>query len=267
MSMNVKELAEMLQPVIDAGQLSMLYLIFLVYVAGIALGVAVLFLLKAIGVYRIASRMQIRGAALAFLPGFSGYAFGAVADGLKKRKPTNYSVHMLMLGLFSFAATVVYYVCLGGRFVWLYEMLESGTYSDLEKLLVSVFEVTTTDTVFYIAYYVQYVVGMILSVVTFFAFVRILLLFRSKKMPLMLFLYLMIPEVVAIYCFAVRNKRIYTKLPTFGRPDASATSPFRQEEKHEEDKPDDDNDDHNHSDHHDDNNDNDNGKDDGEMSL
>ena len=257
----------MLQPVIDAGQLSMLYLIFLVYVAGIVIGVTVLFLLKAIGVYRIASRMQIKGAALAFLPGFSGYAFGAVADGLKKRKPTNYSVHMLMLGLFSFAATVVYYVCLGGRFVWLYEMLESGTYSDLEKLLVSVFEVTTTDTVFYIAYYVQYVVGMILSVVTFFAFVRILLLFRSKKMPLMLFLYLMIPEVVAIYCFAVRNKRIYTKLPTFGRPDASAMPSFTQEEKPEEDKPTD-NDYNNDDDNNIDNNDNnDNGKDDGETSL
>jgi hypothetical protein len=59
---------------------------------------------------------------------------------------------------------------------------------------------------------------MILSVATFFAFIRILMLFRSKRMPILLFLSLMIPEVVNIYCFAVRNKRIYTKLPVFGMP-------------------------------------------------
>ena len=234
MSMNVKELAEMLQPVIDEGQLSMLYMMFFVYVAGLALGVTVLFLLKAIGVYHIASRMKIKGAALAFLPGFSGYAFGAVADGLKKRKPSNYSIHMLMLGLFYFLALLVYYICLGGRFIWLYEMLESGGYTDLERLLNAVFEVTTEDTVFYLAYYVQYVVGMILSVVIFLAFIRILMLFRSRRMPLLLFLSLMIPEVVNIYCFAVRNKRIYTKLPVFGMPrqnaEAAEPSPFEEED-------------------------------------
>ena len=215
---NLQEIAKLLDEAVAAGRLSYLKeMLFLTAIFTVAV-MAVFFLLEAIGLYKINRRLGTRCAGLAFIPGFSGYALGAAADGLKKRKPSNYSVHMLMVKLFYTVAAVVYYVYVIGRVEWFFGALESGHPMDTFSLLRLVESYKGADRLFLISYYVVYFVGYAVTFVSLLCYARILQLFRTRGALFFLIASVTVPQVMSVYLFVMRNKELHTKPPVFRFP-------------------------------------------------
>ncbi|MBO5271112.1 MAG: hypothetical protein J6B77_10020, partial [Clostridia bacterium] len=210
--------AEMIDEIIAQGARET-FAQFVVLLLGCALVIsAVFFILRAVGLYRINRRLGNKGAALAFVPGLSGYAFGAAADGLRKRKPSNYCIHMLMVGLLYIASTAVFYYHVIGRFLLLYETLRTGTDVSTLTLLEETMMVSRGDTAFYLSYQISRLAGYVFTFVTMLGYLRILQLFRSRGAFFLFFSSLFIPEVMSIHLFVARNAELYPNPPVFHIP-------------------------------------------------
>lgn len=232
----LKVIAELVDEAIANGTLTSLIQSFLMAMGLAVAAMAVFFILQAIGLYTINRRLGNKGAALAFIPGFSGYALGACADGLKKRKPSNYCIHMLMLELFYVIASVVYYVYVAGRFLWLYGALVNGHPLDTLSLLEITWSFEGADTLFLISYGAVYFLSYVVSFVSLLCYMRILQLFRSRSGFFLLLASIFVPQVMSIYLFSVRHKELYPKVPVFHMPgmenesDISEDDPYSQSE-------------------------------------
>ena len=229
MSQDLKEIASFLDEIVAAGELSLLVesLAFSVLFSGAVL--AVFFLLRAIGLYRINRRLGKPGAALAFIPGLSGYALGSAADALQLGKQTNLCIHMLMVELFSLIANGVYYYKTFGRFLLLYESLRVGGAGDTLALLEQTMTVDVSDPVFMIAYYATNVLNYAVIFVSFLCYRRILRLHRAGGAFILLMISMFVPQVMSVYLFASRNRAIYRK-PVFAFESFHENPPFRPEE-------------------------------------
>ncbi|MBR2907638.1 MAG: hypothetical protein IKC26_06280 [Clostridia bacterium] len=214
---DIQSLAELIDAYLEMGSPEMLkYAFFFSLLGGLAVS-AVFFFLRAIGLYRLNKRLGNKGALLAFVPGLSGYALGAAADGLKKRKPSNYCIHMLMLGLFRFILNAVSWIYLGGRFIFLYEKLLAGGEIDTVALLTRVFTVDRGDQPLYLATLALSIVDYVVVFVSLLCYLRILQLYRRGGFLVILGTILM-PQVIDVYLFAVRNSPIYVNPPVFHMP-------------------------------------------------
>lgn len=215
---DVKELADLIDEVIKAGQLGYMRETFFVIAAVSLLFYAVFFLLEAIGIYTINRRLGNKGAGLAFLPGIGGYALGTAADSLKKRKPSNYCIHMMMLKSFHLLVNVVYAVKAAQYLNMLYEALMSNSGADTMTVLEGVLAKGNADSVYVIAYNLSTWVGYAVTFVSLLCYARILQLFRSHNGFFLLFATIFIPQVMSVYLFAKRHADLYTKLPVFRMP-------------------------------------------------
>ncbi len=217
-SENLKEIAALLDEAVAEGQLGYLKEMFLLTALFTLAAMAVFFILQAIGLYTINKRLGNKGAGLAFLPGFSGYALGAAADGLKKRKPSNYAVHMLMFELFYTVSTVVYYVYFVGRLIWFFEALENGHPMDTLSLLKVVESHEGADDLFLVSYSAVYFLNYAVSFVSLLCYARILQLFRSRGAFFLLIASVTVPQVMSVYLFVMRRKELYPNPPVFRFP-------------------------------------------------
>ena len=215
---DVKELAALIDQIIEAGQLEMIRETFLTVAVVAILFYAVFFLLEAIGIYTINKRLGNKAAGLAFLPGVCGYALGTAADSLKKRKPSNYCIHMLMLKCFALLVTAVYAVKSLQHINTLYEALMNANGADTVKVLESVLAQGNADNVYVIAYNLSTWIGYAVTFVSLLCYARILQLFRSHNGFFLLFATIFIPQVMSVYLFAKRHADLYTKLPVFRMP-------------------------------------------------
>lgn len=217
---DIESLAELIDWCMEAGNPALLKYTFL-FSLGISLAiVAVFFLLRAVGLYRLNRRLGNKYACLAFVPGLSGYALGAAADGLKKRKPSNYCIHMLMLGLFHFALNVVSYIYVGGRILFLYEKLTAGGEIDTVQLLTRVFTVDQGDQPLYLVTLALSIVDYVVVFVSLLCYMRILQLYRRGGF-FVLFCTILVPQVMDVYLFAMRKHPIYEHPPVFRMPDGT----------------------------------------------
>ena len=226
-----KELIETFAQAIDAyrnaGQIELLKYALLVALIPSALVTLVFFLLRAVGLYRLNTRLGNKGAFLAFIPGLSGYAFGAAADGLKKRKPSNYQIHMLMLGLFHFVLNVIIIIYTIGRGLFLIEALEAGGEIDTLALLERAFTVgraDPNDRVLYLSYVAFQILAYVVEFVSILCYMRIIQLYRRGGL-LILFAAIFFPPAMDIYLFVMRNKPIHQYLPVFRMPDGTVYNP------------------------------------------
>lgn len=214
---DIKSLTELINAYMELGEPEMLKYAFLVSIVISLSVIAVFFILRGIGLYRLNTRLGNRCAFLAFVPGLSGYALGAAADGLKKRKPSNYQIHMLMLGLFQFVLNAVYYIYFGGRMVYLYEKLTAGGEVDVEALLTRVFTVERGNHPLYIAMVALSLLEYVVLFVSLLCYMRILQLYRRGGF-FILMLSLFVPQVMDVYLFAMRNSPIHEHPPVFQMP-------------------------------------------------
>lgn len=212
-SYDYEELAKNIDLVVEQGGMGFLTQIVLSLFA-ISFGlIAILFFLRAFAVARINRRLGNRGIALlAFIPGLSGYALGTVADALKRRKPSNYCIHQLMLRTFHLGVSVVYYALNAQRLLDFRAALESGA-GDTLSLLEQFMEITPADHTIYLVYMLFSILGLLVSLVDLLCYSRILTLFRSRHALLLLMLSIFIPESMTLYLLAARNKRIYMQPP------------------------------------------------------
>jgi hypothetical protein len=215
---DVKELAALIDQIIEAGQLEMIRETFFTVAVVAILFYAVFFLLEAIGIYTINKRLGNKAAGLAFLPGVCGYALGTAADSLKKRKPSNYCIHMLMLKCFALLVTAVYAAKSLQHMNTLYEALLNANGTETVKVLESVLAQGNTDNVYVIAYNLSNWIGFAVTFVSLLCYARILQLFRSHNGFFLLFATIFIPQVMSVYLFAKRHADLYTSLPVFRMP-------------------------------------------------
>lgn len=211
----------------EAGQIELLKYALLVALIPSAVVALVFFLLRAVGLYRLNIRLGNKGAFLAFVPGLSGYALGAAADGLKKRKPSNYQIHMLMLGLFRFVLNALVIVHMIGRGLFLIETLEAGGELDTLALLERTFTVGRTDPndrVLYLSYIALQILSYVVEFVSILCYMRIIQLYRKGGFLLLLGAIFFSP-VMDIYLFAMRNRPIHQYLPIFRMPDGTVYNP------------------------------------------
>ena len=211
----------------EAGQIELLKYALLVALIPSAVVALVFFLLRAVGLYRLNIRLGNKGAFLAFVPGLSGYALGAAADGLKKRKPSNYQIHMLMLGLFRFVLNALVVVHMIGRGLFLIETLEAGGELDTLALLERTFTVGRTDPndrVLYLSYIALQILSYVVEFVSILCYMRIIQLYRKGGFLLLLGAIFFSP-VMDIYLFAMRNRPIHQYLPVFRMPDGTVYNP------------------------------------------
>lgn len=220
----VKEFVWIIEAYRDAGQIELLKYAILVALLPVAFVTLVFFLLRAVGLYRLNVRLGNKGAFLAFVPGLSGYALGAAADGLKKRKPSNYQTHALMLGLFRFLLDAVILVYTVGRFLFLFEKLEAGGVTDTAALVESVLYVDKSERVLYLSYVALQILTYVVEFVSLLCYMRILQLYRRGGF-LVLFGAILFDPVMDIYLFVMRNKPIHPYLPVFRMPDGSVYNP------------------------------------------
>ena len=216
--------AQMIDAYRDAEQIELLKYAFLVALLPSAFLTLVLFLLRAIGLYRLNTRLGNKGAFLAFIPGLSGYALGAAADGLKKRKPSNYQIHMLMLGLFYFALNAIIIFGTVGRFLYLFEQLEAGVGTDTVTLLERILYVDKNERLLYLSYAALQILSYVVKFVLLLCYMRILQLYRKGGF-LLLLVAIVFDPVMDIYLFAMRNKPIHQYLPVFRMPDGTVFNP------------------------------------------
>lgn len=220
MTMDLEFYAEVIDGYLAEGQLSILVFAVLSSVVMAFAVIAVFFFLGAVGLYRLNRQLGNKFAWLAFIPGFSGYALGAAADGLKKRKPSNYCIHMLMLNLFYVVLNAIYYCKSAGRFIYFYEKLASGAEIDTLSLLEATMVVDQSDMVFYLVYYATTLLSYAVTFVSLLCFMRILRLYRRGGFFLILGT-IFVPQVMDVYLFAMRNAKIYPKPPVFRMPDGT----------------------------------------------
>lgn len=216
--MDINELAELIDSAIAEGKLPYLIYIVLMWVCAAAAVAVAFFVFRAIGLYRINRRLGIRKAWLAFFPGFWGYTLGSAADALKKRKPSNYCIHMMMVQTFYMLVSAFCSVKTVQRFYQLYEGLRWGSAASTVELLERTMTVSQDDMVFFVAYYLMTILGYIVAVVSLLCFVRILVLFRSKGSFFLVLATAFVPQVMDIYLFVMRNKSLHTDPPVFRMP-------------------------------------------------
>lgn len=226
-----KELIETFAQAIDAyrnaGLIEVLKYAILVAALPSAIIALAFFVLRAIGLYRLNCRLGNKGAFLAFVPGLSGYALGAAADGLKKKKPSNYQIHMLMLGLFHFILNAIVLIYTVGRFLYLIEKLEAGGDFDTLALLERTFTVAKSnpdDRVLYLSQFALQILSYAVEFVTILCYMRIVQLYRKGGILLLLGAIFFAP-VMDIYLFAMRNRPIHQYLPVFRMPDGTVFNP------------------------------------------